>query len=217
MFGMERPVVRVLVVDDHPVVRGGLVALIRTLAGIEVVGEAADGDTAMKEAILTRPDVVILDLRMPGMDGVSVCRRLVADLPGIAVLVLTMFDDRELVAQALDAGARGYLVKGAEGDEIESAVRAVAAGNAILSSRVATEVLGRASRDRPLHELASLTAREREVLDLIARGLANGTIASRLSISPKTVGNHISAIFGKLGVSTRAEAIVVGRDSGYGT
>jgi DNA-binding NarL/FixJ family response regulator len=209
--------IRVLVADDHPIVRGGLVALLGTLEGIEVVGEASDGADAVREALLCRPDVVVLDLRMPRLDGVEAARRIVRDLPGTAVLVLTMFDEDELVADALSAGARGYLLKGAEPEEIERAVRAVAAGAAILAPQVAAHVLHRAARPPAQMAFPELTPRERDVLRLIASGRANGEIAPALGIAPKTVGNHVSAIFLKLGVATRAEAIVRARDAGFGS
>jgi DNA-binding NarL/FixJ family response regulator len=157
-----------------------------------------------------------MDLRMPGMGGVETTRRIVRDHPATAVLVLTMFDDDRQVAEALRAGARGYLVKGAEQDEIERAVRAVANGDAIFGSTVAGRVLQGLGGDsgRPL--LAALSPRERDVLDLVAAGVSNATVAERLRLAPKTVGNHISAIFLKLGVASRSEAIVIARDAGLG-
>ena len=209
--------IRVLVADDHPIVRGGLTALLRTMEGVEVVGEAGDGAAAVRETVLTRPDVVVLDLRMPGVDGVEAARRIGRDVPEAAVLVLTMFAEDALVQDALAAGARGYLLKGAEPDEIEHAVRMVAGGAAILGSQIASAVLGHAGRLAAPVPFPELTHREREVLQLIARGASNATIAHDLSIAPKTVGNHISAIFLKLGVATRAEAIVRARTAGYGS
>lgn len=208
--------IRVLLVDDHPVVRGGLRALFETIEGIEVVAEAGDGAGAVREALIGRPDVVLLDLRMPGMDGIEAARRISVDVPGTAILVLTMISDDALVADALGAGARGYLLKGAESEEIERAVRAVAAGSAILSPQVAAGVLGGVRRAPTTPLVAGLTAREQQVLDLIARGLPNDAISTDLGIAPKTVGNHISSIFLKLGVATRAEAIVRARDAGLG-
>jgi DNA-binding NarL/FixJ family response regulator len=206
--------ISVLVADDHPVVRAGLSALFGTLDGMTVVAEAADGEAAVREALLCRPHVAVLDLRMPKLDGIEVTRRLCAALPKTAVLVLTMFDDDDLVADALEAGARGYLLKGAEPEEIERAVRAVAGGSAILAPDVAARALRRrAGAEEPF---PALTAREREVLDQIARGLSNPVIAARLGVAVKTIGNHISAIFVKLGVATRAEAIVLARDAGLG-
>jgi len=210
--------IRVVLADDHPIVRGGLVALFETLDGISVVGQAHDGESAIRETALQKPDVVVMDLRMPGVDGVAATRRITADFPDVAVLVLTMFDEDDLIAEALAAGARGYLLKGADQAEIERALRAVASGDAIFSHAVAERVLRRITpqptdTDRVLPQL---TARERDIADLMAAGLSNGAIADRLSLAPKTVGNHISSIFLKLGVATRAEAIVVGRQAGLG-
>ena len=193
--------IRVLLADDHPVVRRGLAALLDTLDGIEVVAQAGTGDEAVREVGFSRPDVVVMDLRMPGVDGVEATRRIVKSYPKTAVLVLTMFDEDALVADALRAGARGYLLKRAEQEEIERAIRAVAAGDVIFSQ---TPVL------------APLSPREREVLDIVATGATNSAIAHRLGLSPKTVGNHISAIFLKLGVATRAEAVVIAKDAGLG-
>ena len=208
--------IRVLVADDHPVVRSGLVAMLATLPGVEVVGEAADGAEAIREASIARPDVVVMDLRMPRVDGVEATRRLHADHPEVAVLVLTMFDEDELVAAALAAGARGYVLKGATPDEIERALRAVASGAVILAPGVAPAVLGRLVPPRPAEAFPDLTPREGEILELIAQGASNSTIAEQLVIAGKTVGNHVSAIFLKLGVATRAEAIVRARDAGMG-
>lgn len=206
--------IRVLLADDHPVVRHGLAALLGTFDGVEVVGHAPDGTAAIREVLLTEPDVVIMDLRMPGMDGVEATKRILRDRPGTAVLVLTMFADDLLVGEALRAGARGYLLKDAEQDELERALRTVAAGGAVMSAEVATRVLGRIS-PRP-DRLPILTAREREVLELLASGASNGTIADALSLAPKTVANHMSVLLLKLGVPTRGEAIVAARNAGLG-
>jgi DNA-binding NarL/FixJ family response regulator len=208
--------IRVLLADDHPVVRRGLAALLETLDGIDVVAQAGSGDDAVREVSLSRPDVVVMDLRMPGVDGVEATRRIVKSYPKTAVLVLTMFDEDAMVADALRAGARGYLLKRAEQAEIERAIRAVAAGDAIFSSEVAGRVLGAVTADREAPALAPLSPREREVLDIVATGATNSAIAHRLGLSPKTVGNHISAIFLKLGVATRAEAVVIAKDAGLG-
>ena len=208
--------VRVLVADDHPIVRGGLIALLDTLDGLEVVGQVGTGREAVKAAVTHRPDVVVMDLRMPDLDGVEATRQIRQQAPRVAVLVLTMFDEDALVEGALAAGARGYLLKGAESTEIERAIRTVASGDTVLSRSIAEHVLGRVA-SVPASTSLGLTPREREVLDLIARGLGNDTIAARLHLSPKTVGNHISAIFTKLGVVTRAEAIVRAREAGLGT
>jgi len=183
-----------------------------------VIGEVGSGEEAIREAAVSKPDVIVMDLRMPGMSGAEATEAILRRDPDANILVLTMFDEDAMVGEALRAGARGYLLKGAEQDEIERAIRAVAAGEAIFSSSVAAKVLGRLGRPAPAPNtaLSPLTARERDVLELIAQGLANAAIASQLHIALKTVGNHISAIFLKLGVATRAEAIVLARDEGLG-
>ena len=209
------PDVRVLLADDHPVVRGGLAALLGSLPGVVVVGEAGTGTAAVRETALTRPDVVIMDLRMPELDGVEATRQIVGAHPGVAVLVLTMFDEDAMVAQAVRAGARGYLVKGAEQDEIERAIRTVAAGGVVVAGEVAGALLGRLARPEEA-PFPALTDRERQVLDRMAGGAGNAAIAAALGMAPKTVGNHVSAIFAKLAVATRAEAIVRARDAGLG-
>ena len=216
---MADPVIRVVLADDHPVVRGGLRALLESLPAYEVVGEAVDGDSAVKEVQLTRPDVVLMDVRMPGVDGLEATRRIRSAAPDVAVLVLTMFDDDDTVFAAMKAGAQGYLLKGAEQAEIDRAIRAVVAGEAIFGPGVAARVLQHfsdpptATHDLPFPEL---TDREREVLDLVAAGRRNAAIAEELFLSPKTVANHISSIFAKLAVADRSAAIVRARDEGLG-
>lgn len=210
------PPIRVVLADDHPVVRRGLSALLKTLAGVEVVGQAGTGVEAVREVALNRPNVVIMDLRMPELDGVGATRQIVRDYPGTGVLVLTMFDEDAMVADALRAGARGYLLKGADQDEIERAIRAVAGGDMIFTQAVAQRVLANLTAPRESPVLAGLSPRELEVLDAIATGANNAAIAGRLGLAPKTVGNHISAIFLKLGVASRSEAIVIARDAGLG-
>jgi DNA-binding NarL/FixJ family response regulator len=214
--GVAPPAIRVLLADDHPVVRRGLAALLQTLDGVAVVAEAGTGEDAVREAGLTRPDVVVMDLRMPGVDGVEATRQIVRNRPGTAVLVLTMFDEDALVADALRAGARGYLLKGAEQDEIERAIRAVASGDVIMSGAVAGRVLGGVSPSHRTSVLSSLSPRELEVLDVVATGANNTAVAERLGLAPKTVSNHISSIFLKLDVATRAEAVVIAKDAGLG-
>lgn len=202
--------------DDHPVVRSGLAVLLESIDGVRVVGQVGTGRAAVREAALTRPDVVVMDLRMPELDGVQATREILRQHPDVAVLVLTMFDQDDMIADALRAGARGYLLKGAEQQEIERAIRAVAAGEVIFSREVAGKVLGHILNGPAAQPLPELTGREREVLDLIATGVGNVAIANALELAPKTVGNHISSIFAKLGVATRAEAIVIGRQAGLG-
>ena len=214
---MPDGVIRVLVADDHPVVRGGLVALLSTLDGVEIVGAVGDGHAAVREAMLTAPDVVVLDLRMPGLDGVEATARILADRPDVGILVLTMFDEDESVSDALAAGARGYFLKGAEGEDIERAIRAIASGAAILSPEIASRVLGRAARPPAEASLPQLAPRERDVVELLARGRPNPVIARELGIAVKTVENHVSSVLVKLGVATRGEAIVRAREAGFGT
>jgi len=210
-------VLRVVLADDHPVVRAGLSALLGSLPEVDVVGVAADGQAAVKEVVVQRPDVVVLDLQMPQLDGFAAIREIRRVAPEVAVLVLTMFDDEDSLFAAMRAGARGYLVKGAEQDEIERAIRAVAAGEAIFSPGVAHRVLQYFAAPPPVAEpFPELTAREREILDLLAEGLRNSVIATRLGLSPKTVANHLSATFAKLQVADRAAAIVRARDAGMG-
>lgn len=209
--------VRVVLADDHPVVRRGLAALLSSVDGIEVVGQASSGLEAVREAQLLAPDVVLMDVRMPDLDGVEASRRIAATSPGVAVLVLTMHDDDETVFAALRAGARGYLLKGAEQEEIRRAIHAVVAGEMIFAPGVTGHLLARLSGPAtPAPPFPELTPREREILDRMAAGRPNGAIAAELSLAAKTVGNHVSAIFSKLGVATRAEAIVTAREHGLG-
>jgi DNA-binding NarL/FixJ family response regulator len=210
--------VRVVLADDHPVVRDGLRSLLGSLPGVELVGEAATGREAVREAVLHRPDVVVMDLHMPDLDGIAATREIVRAVPAAAVLVLTMYDDDDSVFAAMRAGARGYLLKGAGQAEIMGAIRAVAAGQAIFGPGVAARVLGYfAAPPRPDVPFPELTAREREVLDLIAAGQTNAAVAARLGLAAKTVANHVSTIFTKLQVAGRAEAIAVARRGGLGS
>jgi DNA-binding NarL/FixJ family response regulator len=208
---------RVLIVDDHPVVRNGLEALLGSL-GVDVVGSCEDGESAVRETQLLAPDVVLMDLQMPGIGGVEATRRIVASTPGSAVLVLTMHDEDATVLTAMRAGARGYLLKGATQDEIRTAVDAVRAGQVIFGPGVAAQVLGYFAEPRvtPAAPFPELTDREREILDLLASGKRTAAIADALYLSPKTVSNHLTSIFDKLRVAGRAEAIVRARDGGLG-
>jgi DNA-binding NarL/FixJ family response regulator len=209
--------IRVLIADDHPVVRRGMGALLASLAGVEVVAEAATGAEALREAQLNRPDVIVMDVQMPVLDGIEATRRLSALLPDTAVLLLTMFDDDDTVFSAMRAGARGYLLKGAEQEDILAALRSVVAGQVVISPGVASRLIAYLS-EPPTKDPAfpELTPREREILGWIAQGHSNGAIAARLGLAPKTVTNHVSAIFSKLRVATRAEAIVRARKEGLG-
>jgi DNA-binding NarL/FixJ family response regulator len=214
----ETDPIRVVIADDHPVVRHGLRALISSLPGMHVIAEATTGAEAVREAQLSRPDVVVMDVQMPEMDGAEATARIRDAAPSVAVLMLTMHDDDETVFKAMRAGARGYLLKGAEQQEIERAIKAVVAGEAIFGPSVATRVLGYLTSPPPAADVAfpELTDREREVLDRIAAGERNHAIAGALGVSPKTVSNHISSIFAKLAVADRAEAIVRAREVGLG-
>jgi DNA-binding NarL/FixJ family response regulator len=209
--------ITVVLVDDHPVVRGGLRALLESFDGFAVVGEAATGETAVREVQLHRPDAVIMDVMMPQVDGVEATRRIVRACPGTAVLVLSMAGDDDVVFSAMQAGARGYLLKGAAQEEIERALRAVVAGEAIFGPGVATRVLGLFGRaPAEAGPFPGLTPRERDVLDLVARGWRNAAIGDRLGMAPKTVANHLYSIFAKLQVTDRSAAIVRARDGGLG-
>jgi DNA-binding NarL/FixJ family response regulator len=220
MTGGEREAgaVWVVIADDHPVVRDGLRALLGSLGGVCVVGEAATGREAVRQAVTLRPDVLVLDLRMPDLDGVQATRQVVHDAPAVAVLVLTTFDDDDNLQDAVRAGARGYLLKGASQEEIARAIGVVAAGGAVFGASVASRVLGRVSTPPapPPLPFPQLTPRERQILNLVATGLPNTSVAAALGLSAKTVGNHLSSVFAKLEVSSRHEAIVAARDAGLG-
>ena len=207
-----------LLADDHPVVRRGLAALLGTLPDFEVVGEAVDGEEAIREAQLTRPDVVLMDVRMPGTDGVAATRRLRETVPDTAVLVLTMYDDDATVFTAMRAGARGYLLKGAEQEEIADAIRAVVRGQAIFGPGIASRLLDHfANPPAPAEDpFPELTPREREILELLAEGRRTADIAGALHLSPKTVSNNLTTIFAKLEVADRTAAVIRARERGLG-
>jgi DNA-binding NarL/FixJ family response regulator len=215
--GSTATTIRVVLADDHPVVRAGLAALLTSLPGIEVVGVASTGREAVREVVTSRPDVAVLDLQMPDLDGFAATREIARAAPDVAVLVLTMFEDDDSVFAAMRAGARGYLVKGAEQEEIARAIRAVAAGEAIFGPGVARRMLSFFSAPPATPEpFPSLTAREREILDLLAAGLSNSAIGDRLSLAAKTVANNVSTIFTKLAVADRSAAIIQARNAGLG-
>jgi DNA-binding NarL/FixJ family response regulator len=213
-------VIRVLVADDHDAFRSGLRALLATAPGISVVGEARDGLDAVALAAREQPDVVLMDVNMPGLDGLEATRRIVDGSPHVAVLVLTMHDDDDTVFDAVRAGARGYILKGARRTELLRAVRAVASGEAIFGPTVARRLVDYFAR-RPAAQAPTpfpeLTDREREILELVAGGRSNAEITALLVVSPKTVRNHVSNIFAKLQVRDRADAIVRAREAGLGT
>jgi DNA-binding NarL/FixJ family response regulator len=210
--------IRLLVVDDHPAYRRGLALMLADAGDISVVGEADTGDRALEQAAALTPDVILMDLRMPGLDGIEATRRLTRSGSTAAVVVLTMFEDDDSVFAAMRAGARGYVLKGADQDEIVRAIRAVAAGEAIFGPEIAQRVIAHFTSGSGSTAAAfpSLTEREREVLELVAAGQGNAAIAHGLMISLKTVRNHVSNIFTKLQVSDRAQAIVKARDAGLG-
>jgi len=209
---------RVLVVEDHPLFRKGVVALLEAVPDLSVAGVAVSGEDAVARAPELRPDVVLMDLQLPGMSGIEATRAIVAAEPGVRVLVLTLFEDEHSVFLALRAGARGYVLKDADEDELTDAIRAVARGEAIFGQAVAGRVLAYFAQPRPAPEVfPELTDREREILGLIAQGRPNPSIARTLFLSPKTVANYVSAIFTKLQVADRAEAMIRAREAGLGS
>ena len=212
---MER--LRILVVDDHDQFREGLVALLAATDGVDVVGTASDGRAATTLALDLQPDVILMDLHMPGLNGVEATARIVQSSPHISVLVLTMMEDEDSVFAAVRAGARGYLLKGARRGEIVRAIEAVGAGEVIFGPGIADRMMTyfRGMRTRPSAEVfPQLTQRERVILGRIAEGLENNEIARELGLSVKTVRNHASNIFAKLQVAHRAQAIIVAREAG---
>jgi DNA-binding NarL/FixJ family response regulator len=211
--------VRVLLVDDHPAFLEGLALLLSDADDIEVIGRAADGEEACALHAQLEPDVVVMDLHMPGTGGIEATRRITDARPSTAVLVLTMVEDDDSVFAALRAGARGYILKGAGRDDVLRAIAAVQRGEAIFGPGIAQRILGywaNANSAAPPVAFPELTDREREVLELIAQGLNNAEIARRFVLSPKTVRNHISNIFTKLHLADRAQAIVKAREAGMG-
>jgi DNA-binding NarL/FixJ family response regulator len=215
----ERPAVRVVVADDHPMVRYGLRAVLDASSATTVVGEAATGRELVEVTERTVPDVVLTDLAMPDLDGASATREMLRSRPGLGVVVLSMHADDESVFAALRAGARGYLLKGADGAEVVRAVLAVAAGDVVYGGPVARRIVDfyTGAQERYVADVfPELTARERDVLDLVAAGCRNGEIARRLSLSEKTVRNHVSAVLLKLQVPDRTSAAIRARAAGLG-
>jgi DNA-binding NarL/FixJ family response regulator len=208
--------IRVLIVDDHAYFRKGLCALLKLIPEVQVVGEAADGDEAIAAADRLQPDLILMDMHMPGRGGLAATEEILRTSPHIGVLMLTMVEDDESLFAAMRVGARGYVLKGADRVELGRAIRAVRNGEAIFSPTMAQRLAGFFSQPRPSVAPAfpELSEREREVLALIGQGLSNSEIASRLYISGKTVRNHITNIFAKLGVSERSEAIARARAAG---
>ncbi len=204
--------IRIMLADDHPIVREGLASVLETQPDFDVVGQANDGAEAVELAATLQPDVVLLDLEMPGMDGVQALRAMRARDPEVKALVFTAFDTDERIIGAVQAGARGYLLKGAPRDELFSAIRIVAKGGSTLQPVVAARLMERMAGPQPT--LEPLTERERDVLTLMAQGLQNKEIAARLTISERTVKFHVSAVLAKLGAGNRTEAVHIARQRG---
>ena len=215
--------IRVVVADDQALVRSGLRALLANSDDLQVVGEAVDGRDAVAVVTRTRPDVVLMDVRMPGVDGIAATRRITADLElsGVAIIMLTTFDEDDQIFAAIRAGASGYLLKDAEPDDLREAIRVVAAGDALLSASVTRKVIGGivsgpagiADRGR----LNELTGREREVLAGVGRGLSNDEIAAEIHISPATARTYVSRMLTKLGARDRAQLVVIAYETGLVT
>ena len=211
--------IRVLIADDHQLFRDGLKALLLSAPDTEVVGEAATGKEAIQLAAERQPHVILMDLQMPEMDGIEATRHIVDTRPHIKVLMVTMFEDDQSVFAAMRAGARGYVLKGAKHDEMLRAIRAVGSGEAIFSPSIAARMMDFFAASRsviPEETFSDLTDREREILNLIARGESNADIARTLTISVKTVRNHVSNVFSKLQVADRAQAVIRAREAGLG-
>lgn len=210
--------IRLLVADDHPAFRRGVELMVDGVDDVEMVGAAATGLEAVELADSLRPDVILMDLRMPGLNGIEATRRISRAAPELGIVVLTMFEDDDSVFAAMRAGARGYLLKGADQDEILRAVRAAAAGQAIFGAEIAHRVIAHFTRGTTSSAAAfpSLTEREREILELVAAGKGNATIAQELLINLKTVRNHVSNVLTKLQVSSRSAAIIKAREAGLG-
>src|SRR5690349_21502930 len=210
-------VIRVLLVDDHPLVRGGLRALLASEPAISVVGEATDGTEAISRALELDPDVILMDLHMSEMNGIEATRQILRAQPRIGIIALTMLEDDDTVFAAMRAGARGYLLKGADEAEVLRAIHAVAHGEAIFSPAIAARLIQFFAGVRPVppaHLFPELTDREREILSMIAHGKSNTQIAEELTLSPKTVSNHVSNIFAKLQVVDRAQAVLRAQQAG---
>jgi DNA-binding NarL/FixJ family response regulator len=206
-------VIRVLVADDHGIVRDGLSRLIGAQDDLELAGTAADGEEAVARAQELAPDVVLMDLDMPRVDGIEATRRIAAEQPGIAILVLTSFSDSERILGAMDAGAVGYLLKDASAEDVTAGIRSAARGESPLDPRAARTILSARTRPDPL---AAFSGREREVLELLVEGLPNKLMARRLEISEKTVKTHLTSIFRTLGVTDRTQAALWAERNGLG-
>ncbi|HEX6305079.1 MAG TPA: response regulator transcription factor [Anaerolineales bacterium] len=212
-------ITRIIVADDHTLFRDGLKALFESIPDVEVIGEADTGEATIEKAAGLQPDVILMDIQMPDMNGIEATRNIIRTSPHIGVIIVTMFEDDDSVFAAMRAGARGYILKGADQEEMLRAIRAVANGEALFGPDIATRLMNYFSAPKP--DVASqafpeLTDRERQVLELIAQGFNNRRIARHLTISEKTVRNHVSNIFNKLQVADRAQAIIRARKAGMG-
>ncbi|CAA9256166.1 MAG: Regulatory protein, LuxR:Response regulator receiver [uncultured Chloroflexia bacterium] len=211
--------IKVLIADDHAFFREGLRALLRVIPDLEVAGEAASGVETIDRALALQPDVILMDVQMPDLNGIDATRRILETSPHIGILMLTMFEEDDSVFAAMRAGARGYVLKGADRGELGRAIKAAASGEAIFSPAIAQRMIqyfAAISAQPSRQPFPQLSDRERDVLDLIAQGLNNTDIAARLVLSQKTVRNHVSNIFAKMQVADRPEAIVRARDAGLG-
>jgi DNA-binding NarL/FixJ family response regulator len=210
---------RVLIADDHPLFRNGMRALLAADPATEVIGEATTGDEVFTLASTLQPDVILMDLKMPGVDGIEATRRILHTSPHIRILIVTMYEDDQSVFAAMRAGARGYLLKGAAPEEVMRAITAIGHGEAIFSPAIATRLIDFFAGLQPAafpNPLPQLTDREREILLLIAQGQDNATIARNLSLSSKTVSNYVSNILSKLQVTDRTQAMLRARQAGFG-
>lgn len=206
--------IRILIADDHTLFRDGVGALLQSIPEFQVVGEAATGEQVIRQANSLQPDVILMDLQMPGVNGIEATRRIVSTSPHIGVLVVTMFQDDDSVFAAMRAGARGYILKGADQEEMVRAIHAAARGEALFGPEIAKRLMSFFSGARPPQIFPELTDREREILQFISQGYSNLEISEKLALAPKTVRNHISNIFSKLQVADRARAIIKARDAG---
>jgi DNA-binding NarL/FixJ family response regulator len=214
---MEKDI-RVLIADDHTLFRDGLVALLNSVDDIKLIGSAQDGLEVVNMAAAQQPDVILMDILMPELDGIEATRRIIQASPHVGIIMLTMFEDDESVFSAMRAGARGYILKGADQDDVLRAIRAVYRGEALFGPSIATRLMGffNIPASEPTQVFPELTEREHEILALIAQGISNHEIAQQLNISLKTVRNHVSNIYNKMQVTDRVQAVLRAREAGLG-